>query len=120
MLIGLVLAGWIKETPEFTSIVLNVAASLLSFIPRALQVIRILPTTEPSHHRGRTPPNDCRLSDMRDDVQPHPQSLSARSERYALAGTPRDDPGGSATLPRKHPPSTAVLTAADWRGAQAA
>ena len=46
MLIGLVLAGWIKETPEFTSIVLNVATSLLSFIPRALQVIRILPTTD--------------------------------------------------------------------------
>ena len=42
----LVLAGWIKETPGLTSMVFNVATSLLSFIPRALQVIRVLPTTD--------------------------------------------------------------------------
>ena len=46
VLIGLVLAGWIKETPGLMSMVLNVPASLLSFIQRALQVIRVLPTTD--------------------------------------------------------------------------
>ena len=46
MLFELVLAGWIKETHGLTSMVFNVATSLLSFIPCVLQVIRVLPTTD--------------------------------------------------------------------------
>ncbi len=41
VLVGLVLAGWIRKTPGRTSMAHNVATPLLSFIPRALQVIRI-------------------------------------------------------------------------------
>lgn len=46
VLIGLVLYGWIKKTSGLTSMVLIVPASLLSFIPRALQVTSVLPATD--------------------------------------------------------------------------
>jgi transposase len=46
VLVWLVLEDWIEETPGLTSKVLNVPPSLLSFIPRALQVIRVVPTAD--------------------------------------------------------------------------
>jgi transposase len=46
VLVWLVLKDWIGETPGLTSKVLNVPSSLLSFISRVLQVIRVLPTAD--------------------------------------------------------------------------